>query len=92
MTAGPVTVDPPRPKPPQPPPAASAASAAADGALTAAERDAMIGEAEQGFRDWLRTSAPAAGYVMYPSTRQIHRSLQVLSKAIEDLDLSGIAL
>ncbi|KAJ2909399.1 hypothetical protein GGI21_001919, partial [Coemansia aciculifera] len=46
--------------------------------LSAAEREDLVNEAEWGFRKWLTESRPAAGYVMYPSTRQILKSLQSL--------------
>ncbi|KAJ2161083.1 hypothetical protein GGF46_001754 [Coemansia sp. RSA 552] len=56
------------------------------------EREDMINQAEWGFRKWLReTGSQPGGYVMYPSTRQIHKSLQTLSKTLADVDLSDIA-
>ncbi|KAJ1664061.1 hypothetical protein IW140_004361 [Coemansia sp. RSA 1813] len=60
--------------------------------LTAEEREHLISEAEWGFRTWLRETSPPSGYVMYPSTRQIHKSLSALHDILEDVDLSDIAL
>ncbi|KAJ2844272.1 hypothetical protein GGI22_006933 [Coemansia erecta] len=60
--------------------------------LTAEEREKLISEAEWGFRTWLRETSPPSGYVMYPSTRQILKSLNTLHEILEDVDLSDIAL
>ncbi|KAJ2547823.1 hypothetical protein EV175_005065 [Coemansia sp. RSA 1933] len=60
--------------------------------LTAEERETLISEAEWGFRTWLRETSPPSGYVMYPSTRQIIKSLNALHDVLEDVDLSDIAL
>ncbi|KAJ1845471.1 hypothetical protein LPJ70_002487, partial [Coemansia sp. RSA 2708] len=69
----------------------NAAALLVDDALTPAERETLISEAEWGFRSWLRESGSQSGYVMYPSTRQILKSLQTLYKTIEDVDFSDIA-
>ncbi|PIA18378.1 UPF0103-domain-containing protein [Coemansia reversa NRRL 1564] len=60
-------------------------------ALTPAQREDIISEAEWGFRNWLRTSGSQTGYVMYPSTRQIFKSLQILNETIDNIDFSDIA-
>ncbi|KAJ2479944.1 hypothetical protein IWW56_002750 [Coemansia sp. RSA 2131] len=60
-------------------------------ALTSVERETMVNEAEWGFRNWLREAGPRMGYVMYPSSQQILKSLQALYKTIDDIDFSDIA-
>ncbi|KAJ1787410.1 hypothetical protein LPJ62_003371 [Coemansia sp. RSA 2167] len=60
-------------------------------ALTPSERETMVNEAEWGFRNWLRDAGPRMGYVMYPSSQQILKSLQALYKTIDDIDFSDIA-
>ncbi|KAJ2655823.1 hypothetical protein IW148_005892 [Coemansia sp. RSA 1199] len=60
-------------------------------ALTPVERETMVNEAEWGFRNWLREAGPRMGYVMYPSSQQILKSLQALYKTIDDIDFSDIA-
>ncbi|KAJ1721807.1 hypothetical protein LPJ53_003720 [Coemansia erecta] len=70
---------------------ASSATARIDG-LTSAEREEMVNEAEWGFRTWLRESGPQMGYVLYPSTRQILKSLQTLYTTLDGVDFSDIAL
>ncbi|KAJ2713674.1 hypothetical protein H4R19_002128 [Coemansia spiralis] len=74
----------------QPPPGTALATDATSCGLTLAEREDMIREAEWGFRQWLQESGASTGFTLYPSTRQIHRSLQVLNETIGSVDLSGI--
>ncbi|KAJ2434600.1 hypothetical protein GGF42_009192 [Coemansia sp. RSA 2424] len=59
--------------------------------LSAAEREDLVNQAEWGFRKWLAESRPATGYVMYPSTRQILKSLQSLYVLLAEIDFSDIA-
>ncbi|KAJ2659740.1 hypothetical protein IWW48_003341 [Coemansia sp. RSA 1200] len=68
------------------------ASSSESSALTAKEHESLISEAEWGFRTWLRETSPPSGFVMYPSTRQILKSLNTLHDVLEDVDLSDIAL
>ncbi|KAJ2748207.1 hypothetical protein GGI19_006211, partial [Coemansia pectinata] len=63
-----------------------------DELLSAAERENLVNEAEWGFRKWLTENGPSTGYVMYPSTRQILKSLQSLYVTLEEIDFSDIAL
>ncbi|KAJ2774435.1 hypothetical protein IWQ57_000823 [Coemansia nantahalensis] len=78
--------------PKQQPPGTIQAPDAASGAPTPAEFEDMVGKAELGFRRWLQESGASTGFTVYPSSRQIRRSLQVLSETIDSVDLSGIAL
>ncbi|KAJ1861883.1 hypothetical protein LPJ73_000909 [Coemansia sp. RSA 2703] len=87
-SAGSIAVTPTSPGAERP---ASDTTARVDG-LTLAERDEMVNEAEWGFRTWLRESGPQMGYVMYPSTRQILKSLQTLCATLHSVDFSDIAL
>ncbi|KAJ2021930.1 hypothetical protein IWW57_004725 [Coemansia sp. S610] len=57
--------------------------------LSADERERLVNQAEWGFRKWL-TENSRSGYVMYPSTRQILKSLQTLYKTLEEIDFSDI--
>ncbi|KAJ2820478.1 hypothetical protein FBU31_005209 [Coemansia sp. 'formosensis'] len=58
--------------------------------LSADDRENLINQAEWGFRKWLTENGPSTGYVMYPSTRQILKSLQSLYKTLEEIDFSDI--
>ncbi|KAJ2781221.1 hypothetical protein GGI15_003279 [Coemansia interrupta] len=87
-SAGSIAVTPTSPSAERP---ASSATARVDG-LTSAEREEMVNEAEWGFRTWLRESGPQMGYVLYPSTRQILKSLQTLYTTLEGVDFTDIAL
>ncbi|KAJ1964625.1 hypothetical protein GGI12_001293 [Dipsacomyces acuminosporus] len=59
-------------------------------ALTAEERENLVGEAEWGFRKWLKEHGSQTGFVMYPSTRQIIKSLHMLYQTLDEVDLSGV--
>ncbi|KAJ2864448.1 hypothetical protein GGH94_002900 [Coemansia aciculifera] len=84
-----VTVTSPTSEKPQRKPSSRGTS---DELLSAAERENLVNEAEWGFRKWLTENGPSTGYVMYPSTRQILKSLQSLYVTLEEIDFSDIAL
>ncbi|KAJ1873923.1 hypothetical protein LPJ57_004879 [Coemansia sp. RSA 486] len=72
-------------------PAADSAAPQAD-SLTSAQREDLVNEAEWGFRVWLRESGPRLGYVLYPSSQQILKSLHALYALLDAIDFSDIAL
>ncbi|KAJ1646726.1 hypothetical protein LPJ64_001840 [Coemansia asiatica] len=72
-------------------PGANSTAPRLDG-LTSAEREDLVNEAEWGFRTWLRETGPQMGYVLYPSTRQILKSLHTLYALLDAIDFSDIAL
>ncbi|KAI8321332.1 hypothetical protein GQ54DRAFT_261977 [Martensiomyces pterosporus] len=79
---GPITLTSPSPK--------STTVATNADVLTAEERDDLLNQAEWGFRKWLKDTGPQTGFVMYPSTRQILKSLNALYKTLDDVDFSDI--
>ncbi|KAJ1956618.1 hypothetical protein GGI12_005262, partial [Dipsacomyces acuminosporus] len=59
-------------------------------ALSPEERDIYLGEIEADFRKWTAETRPKAGFVFYPSTRQIMKAISTLYQTLADIDFSDI--
>ncbi|KAJ1960537.1 hypothetical protein GGI12_003746 [Dipsacomyces acuminosporus] len=59
-------------------------------ALSPQERDAFLADIELDFRRHIAETRPKAGFVFYPSTRQITKAISALYQTLTDVDFSDI--
>ncbi|KAI8319590.1 hypothetical protein GQ54DRAFT_335453 [Martensiomyces pterosporus] len=61
-------------------------------ALSPQERDTFLGDIELGFRRWIAETRSTAGFVFYPSTRQITKAITSLYQTLAEAFVSSAAL